>query len=54
MGHLVKSPDTAQTKLSVNLIGIAWMIATGLFFVGVTVVVRHLASEMVGGLLLFR
>jgi drug/metabolite transporter (DMT)-like permease len=42
MSHVSTGPGTAAG----NLRGIGWMVLTGLFFVGVTGVVRHLGTDM--------
>jgi drug/metabolite transporter (DMT)-like permease len=39
------SADTAATA-SANFVGIGWMLVTGVLFVGVTGIVRHLGSDM--------
>ena len=40
------APVPAPGSAAANLRGIAWMLVTGLLFVGVTGVVRHLGSDM--------
>ncbi len=40
------APRPAPGSAAANLRGIAWMLVTGLLFVGVTGVVRHLGSDM--------
>jgi drug/metabolite transporter (DMT)-like permease len=38
--------DTAMPRISGNLRGIFWMMTTGVLFVGVTGIVRHLGTDM--------
>ncbi len=40
------APVPAPGSAAANIKGIAWMLVTGLLFIGVTGVVRHLGSDM--------